>query len=179
MEPKHLRKWTRPKYYTGATWDDYYVFLSRHRDSDLIEQSNFAVALKALGEESRIDREGYRYDRVTGETENVIVARASHFLVGWCELLLIHESDSTSLALADAMAERIENYPILDEDDHSAREWDRACETWEHFTLRDRIHALSRYVDAGAILNARFSDLSKVLDRVDDNGSLTQYLAGD
>ena len=56
--PKHLKRWERPKDYFGAEWSRYYsADVGQSRDSDCLEQSNFAVMLEALG----------------GETETVVV----------------------------------------------------------------------------------------------------------
>jgi hypothetical protein len=72
---------------------------------------------------------------------------------------------------ADVQCERLEDYPILDEMDWSEREWDAACEVWEHAGLRERIECCSR---AGiSIFAARRDELPQ-----DDNGSLRDYLLG-
>ena len=72
---------------------------------------------------------------------------------------------------ADVQCERLEDYPILDEMDWSEREWDAACEVWEHAGLRERIEYCSR---AGiSIFAARRDELPQ-----DDNGSLRDYLLG-
>jgi hypothetical protein len=114
-EPKYLEKWTRPDSYAGATWYDYFTFLGRHRDSDLLTESNFDAALKALG----------------GESETVVVNRCSHWAVGWVESIMIHESDSKALAIADELAAALSDYPVLDEDDFSNREFEAVLAFWD------------------------------------------------
>lgn len=114
FEPENLKLWTRPDHYAGAQWPDYYVFLGRHRDSDMITESNFDAAMKALG----------------GESETVIIARASHWAVGWVESILIHKDDSAALQIADDLAAQLEDYPVLDESDLSERECEAAHEYW-------------------------------------------------
>jgi hypothetical protein len=48
--PKHLKHWTRPRDYFGAEWSRYYsAGVGQSRDSDCLEQSNFAVMLHELG----------------------------------------------------------------------------------------------------------------------------------
>jgi hypothetical protein len=83
-----MNRWKRPSNYMGETFEEYYVLLGRHRDSDSVSRSNFEVALEALG----------------GESETVLVARASHWAVGWCETLLVDESDSKAFELAPSRA---------------------------------------------------------------------------
>jgi hypothetical protein len=152
--PKHLKRWSRPPSYFGAQWPDYYsAGVGQSRDSDCLEQSNFAVMLAALG----------------GESETVIVVRESHWAVGWVDWIAIHESDNAALAKADAQCERLANYPVLDEEDWSRREYEAQCETWENAGLQGRIEYCRR---AGvSIFAARRSELPR-----DDNGCLGELL---
>lgn len=95
-----MKKWSRSENYIGESYYDYYVLLSRHRDSGLVEESNFNSALKALN----------------GESDTVKVIRASHWLCGWIEMILIHESDKESVDKGNEIEKVLESYPILDED---------------------------------------------------------------
>ena len=136
-----LKKWTHPQYYMGETYYDYYVVLSHHRDGDDLEESNFQSALGMLG----------------GESETVIVARASHWAVGWVELLLVHESDTDAIETAQDILNRLEDYPVLDEEDYSQRESDHALEVWAScYSLKERI---ALCVECGlSIFAARHTD---------------------
>jgi hypothetical protein len=107
-----MEKWSRSENYIGETYYDYYVLLSRHRDSGLVEESNFWSALKALN----------------GESKTVKVIRAKHWAVGWVEMILIHESDVKSVDKGNEIEKALENYPILDEDDFFARESEKRDE---------------------------------------------------
>jgi hypothetical protein len=152
----HLHKWTRPAHYIGAEWHEHYsAGVGQSLDSDCLERSNFAVMLAELG----------------GESDTVIVVRESHWAVGWVEWIAIHETDTAALAIADAACGRLEDYPILDEDDWSGREWNAACETWERASLRDRIEYCGR---AGiSIFAARRDEVPQ-----DDQGHLQELLLG-
>jgi hypothetical protein len=132
-EPKHLERWTMPKDYFGSSWPEYYrAGFGRHRDSDCLAESNFRVALKALG----------------GESETVLVIRESHWAVGWIEWIAIHESDSKSLQIADGLIEDLESYPVLNEDDWSELEQETADETWRQcFTPSDRVEYIRKFRD--------------------------------
>lgn len=104
---KHLKLWTRPDSYCGPEYPDYYKFLGRGRDSDILANSNFECALEQLG----------------GETKrNVIVMRASHWACGWVEQILIHKSAKKKLEIAESIAEALADYPVLDDSDFSERE---------------------------------------------------------
>lgn len=106
-QPRHLKRWQLPAYYFGEVWPEYYVFLGRNRDSDNLDNSNFDCALKQLG----------------GESDTVIVVIENHWAVGWVQWIAIHESDESSLMLADDIADKLGDYPVLDADDYSEREW--------------------------------------------------------
>lgn len=125
-----MQKWTRPKNYIGARWEGYYVFLGQNRDSGVLTRSNFRSALAALGGE-------------TGEDDNgiseVVVVWESHWLCGWVEWIAIHESATEQIAKAEKILGRLENYPILDEDDFSMLEEEECAKTWKYMGASDRI----------------------------------------
>ena len=79
----------------------------RNRDSDLLEESNFACALKELG----------------GEGENVEVHRFGHWASGWFEILIVNPNTEAAKE-ALRLEEKLNNYPVLDEDDFSQRRYD-------------------------------------------------------
>ena len=95
-----MKKWSRSENYIGESYNDYYVLLSHHRDSGLVEKSNFNSALKMLN----------------GESDTIKVVRFSHWLCGWVEMILIHESDTKSVDKGNEIEKALESYPILDED---------------------------------------------------------------
>jgi hypothetical protein len=95
-----LRKWEYPKNYFGATWYDYYVFLGQSRESEAWERSNFTCGLNKLG----------------GESDTVIVVREKHWAVGWVESILIHESNIEAQKIAETILQKLEDYPLVNED---------------------------------------------------------------
>lgn len=128
FQPEFISRWKLPPNYGGAEWREYYsAGVGQTRDSDCLEQSNFAAMLRDLG----------------GESDTVQVVRESHWAVGWIEWIAIHQTDEERLRIADENLRRLEAYPILDEDDHSSREWEAAAELWENcYRPRDRAHYL-------------------------------------
>lgn len=117
MTYQHIERWAMPRHYIGEHWAEYYsAGVGQSRDSDCLERSNFAAMLKLLG----------------GESDSVIVVRESHWAVGWIEWIAIHESDHAALQVADETMGRLEDYPVLDEDDWSEREQEDANETWRN-----------------------------------------------
>jgi len=102
-----LNKWTRPDFYTGENHFNSYIFLSRTRDGDLLEESNFHVGLSRLG----------------GESETVRVIRERHWACGWIEWIKIDASDIGAISKAQEMIDDLSDYPCLCEDDLSEREY--------------------------------------------------------
>ena len=125
-----MKKWSRSKNYIGESYNDYYVLLFRHRDSRLVDKSNFQSALKMLN----------------GESDTVKVVRFSHWLCGWIEMILIHESDVKSVDKGNEIEKALENYPILDEDDFFARESEKETEMFDQIKY-DAEHGLYAYWD--------------------------------
>jgi hypothetical protein len=80
--------------------------VSQHRDSDALEASNFAAAVRALG----------------GEGDDVQVVRFRHWAVGWVEEISFRLG-SQAAEIAHVLACALDDYPVLDDDDLSEREW--------------------------------------------------------
>lgn len=139
-EPKNLKRWTLPPHYMGAHWDEWYVVLGQHRDSDIVTRCNFQEALKRLrplGTECEIEVNGFPGSDVV--TATVYVVSESHCLVGWVEWIAVHESNEAALKEADEIVESIECYPILNETALSEMEYKEVNEYWERESLRGRI----------------------------------------
>lgn len=83
------------------------VALSQNRDSDALERSNWSVISS---------------DIMNADRDNVAIESVSHFLVGWVEYLLVRP-DSPAATRAEEWLDRLESYPIADEDHFSALEW--------------------------------------------------------
>ena len=137
-----LKLWKLPRNYTGDEWPEYYVFLSRNRDSACIDVSNFRTALEKLG----------------GESDTVFIVAENHWLCGWVEWIAIHESDTNALTKAEAMQEQIKNYPALDEDDLCELEHETADEVWKNFGDSERIEYVKKHRN-----QFEFSDFADML----------------
>lgn len=103
---------------------------SINRDSDCLAQSNFATALQLLG----------------GESDMVQVHRFGHWACGWYEIILVNPFCEAA-AIAQSIEDRLANYPVLDEDDMSAREYEAYSDAWHSYGWRDFVHALAYKFD--------------------------------
>jgi hypothetical protein len=122
-----LRAWTRPTSYAGADWFDWFSGgVGRSRDSRLLEASNFDTAWKRINAASlhlKIESD----DNCPGGDSCQIVEE-SHWAVGWVRWIAIHKSDTGALAEAELIDEEMSNYPVLDEEDSSLREYEATIE---------------------------------------------------
>ena len=91
-------------------WD---CLLIRNRDSDVLSECNFAVALEQLG----------------GESDSVQIHRFGHWACGWWEALAVQQG-TPAHATATAIAEQLEDYPVLDDDAFSEAEQIAADQIW-------------------------------------------------
>jgi len=102
-------------YYILDDRQDWLVLpVSQTRDSGELDQSNFAQALELLG----------------GESETVEVHRFGHWGSGWFEIIIVRPY-SKAHPLALIIEERLADYPVLNEEDYSQREFDAASEFWQ------------------------------------------------
>lgn len=115
---------------------DWLVAYAIHRDSDTLERSNLRVI--------RDDLESRFPDDVTVET-------FAHFLVGHTEELLVRPGSPAADA-AQEWQDKLEDYPIADEDDFSELETEDALESAAEFvrceypSLREDAETVASYL---------------------------------
>jgi hypothetical protein len=132
---------------------EWLIVLSRHRDSDCLTQSNFESALAALG----------------GEGEHVAIERSNHWAVGWVEYLVVDPAQGEIVAQAQEMRDRLEDYPVLDEENWSKRECDEYMESWESWGRSEYQNALkSRLYDGDNEESERLQLLKEACDDLDN-----------
>lgn len=131
------REWKHPSDYGGFSPDGDYMILSRHRDSYMLDESNWDIARSRLGcepyDEGR-DPETYPSRPASYDW------RAGHWAVGWVEYLMVRRDapESVLIAAADIVCD-LENYPILDESDYSQRQFEAVQEYWRAAGFRERM----------------------------------------
>ena len=91
------------------------------RDSGPLDQSNFACFLDALG----------------GEGETVEVRRFGHWGPGWFEIIIIDPNDVAAQSVAYDCARALQDYPVLNDTDHSIRESEAEMESWSTWAYKD------------------------------------------
>ena len=80
-----------------------------------------------------------------GESEHVQVCRFGHWGPGWIEIIIVDPNHEPTLDKAGGIICALEDYPVLDDNDFSEREYEAAQSTWENcFNERDRIEYLRK-----------------------------------
>lgn len=136
-----MKPWTRPPNYIGANWHGWLVFLSRTRDSSLLENHNFEVALAALKQHAIQIVDALDEDN---ELSSVQVVSENHFACGWVEWIAIHLSSTSAIHFAELLEAKLENYPILSEMEYSQKQLEGYWETWKDCGHSEFIRELER-----------------------------------
>lgn len=110
--------WKRPQNYAGPDYFGTIGVVGQSRDSDTLDRCNFAVAFDRLGGK---------------ETKDVQIIRDSHWAVGWVEALRVNIRNVKRTREALAILAKLEDYPILDEEEFGSMEHEEACETFDFY----------------------------------------------
>jgi hypothetical protein len=111
-------------------------WLTQNRDSEALERSNFECALEALG----------------GESETVEVHRFGHWACGWWEIIAF-KLNSPAHEIALKIQDDLDQYPVVNEDHYSEKEWNEESEYWAGLGLHERIELCGKV--GISIFNAR------------------------
>ncbi len=146
--------------------DDWYIGYTSNRDSGLLEQSNGAAIKEEL------------QPLTEGDDPDVRFERHSHWAVGHVDgfLLRVYKNGAITEAFKKLveLKDRLANYPILNEEDHSKREWEAT-----HKNIEEAAKAYVRHLydspslpdDFVAQLYQWFSDqLPAAIENRDDQG---------
>ena len=130
--------WSQDSYYPGQneTMDSGYSYhetwckiYAHNRDSDLITESNFESYQKLLDD---FIKEHDANGDILDDYEYSI-HRDSHWACGWVEFIVIPALTSKGevteiFKYALSIQGRLDDYPLLDDDDHSSKEYEAAIE---------------------------------------------------
>lgn len=89
--------------------------LGTHRDADVLGESNWSVIEPAM---QAADSFGH-----VSEHAGVVQHTEGSCLNGWNESIVIRVDDAVALKEAMEFVDALQNYPVLDEDDYSGREY--------------------------------------------------------
>lgn len=149
------KKWERPEYYAGFNPDMDYLLYARHRESQLVEESNMAVIrreldkiIAALPQDQRepvptdaaeMEAFGMAKSEATTREFWVYSWRASHPMVGWVEYLMLRGDAPDALKdKAESMLKGLEGYPIADDDHYSDLQTEAIDKYWDGASESER-----------------------------------------
>ena len=135
--------------------EDWFALCSRCRDSQALGESNFDACLELLG----------------GESDTVVVHRFNHWGPGWVEIIIAHPSREEDVL---AIAERLTDSPVLDEEDLSRRESEATAELWDNMGMGDRMDLLKKH---GESIFAARAEGTELYDRAPETYYEVQVLA--
>jgi len=136
--------WKHPQHYFGFSPEGDYLIASKHRESTLLDQSNYRVAMRILSEVSANEAQECQGER---DSQGYIVRpdwvydwRARHSMVGWVDYLMIRKDAPESVLIAAAeIASSLSDYPVLSEDDYINMQYEAIENHWENLSIKERI----------------------------------------
>lgn len=102
--------------------------VTRHRDSDVLTEANWESQLEFFSSFLHVETDEY--------SDDAEIRTFSHWAVGWVEILLINPIYKEKV---EFLIEKLENYPILDEELYSQKMDSYASETWKSMSLCEKI----------------------------------------
>jgi hypothetical protein len=120
-----LQLWERASNYMGDDLSDYYMGPAIGYEKEPLEVSNFNVALKMLG----------------GEGNGVLVGSFGGFGGGY-EQIFVHKDAADKVAILEDIENKLQNYPVLDDDDYSEREMEAQRESYESWAKPDALRII-------------------------------------
>tara|TARA_B100000700_G_scaffold99545_1_gene112030 strand:- start:9819 stop:10352 length:534 start_codon:yes stop_codon:yes gene_type:complete len=129
---KHI--WERPDDYAAFDEDadpvGDYVIYARHRDSSIMDDTNYTEIFRTLSVLANIRK----------QRDKVYDFRANHWAVGWVEYIIVRQDAHPDiLEQAAEYLCALADYPCLDDDTYSERQWDAILDYWERCSLRERV----------------------------------------
>ena len=171
-----LNIWETPSDYVGFDPIGDIAVAAKHRDSDALTRSNYDAAmvrlLAAAGQDAQAITD---WDSDDMDARPAVYDwRAGHWAVGWIDYLMVR-SDAPQAVLNDAqaIADALEYYPVLDEDAWSELEYTEVCDYWAGMSVPERYELIKRFCPENGRKAARRKSLPQ-----DDNGALYEYLRG-
>lgn len=91
----------------------------RHRDSDALDNANFEALRRIVDTACEHEHDAY------------VIEHFSHWAVGWIDELLINPDCAKAIEAVQSAIDKLEDYPLVDENLYSEMEYESACESAE------------------------------------------------
>lgn len=120
---------------------DWLVVATLTRDSDCLSRSNFRCMVKLLGGKGNEGTKGTQ--SING---NLAIEEASHWACGWLQYLIINPAASELINEAESALGRLDDYPVLDEEDWSELETEEANQIWKDcYRTKERVQYIREH----------------------------------
>jgi len=158
-ESKTLHRWTHPDSYAGHEPLGDYMVGGRSRDSDALEESNyrriFADLMEKAVELGQPKNTETDYDE-DNDKQWVYDFRAGHWAVGWVEQVILRKTAPEKLIqFAEEIREKLEGYPVYDDEDFSNLEYEQSNEFWKGSSVKERYEWIKDFAPEVSIFAAR------------------------
>jgi hypothetical protein len=164
-------KWAHPGSYVGFEPSDDYVILTVHRGSDSVSRSNWIEAHTIFDVQEYDGGDSGYADRPP-----VYSWRASHWLVGWVDYLMVRgDAPGDTLIRAAQILDALESYPVLNEDAWGELEMQEAGEAWRNLDLRGRLEVIT-YPDGALPRGVSLFSIRHDYPPCDDQGYIQERL---
>lgn len=118
----------------GIYWGergDWLVFMTRTRNSDVLEHANWEAAQASLP---------------TSEGDGWYIERVSHWACGWVEYLIINPTAKACLRVAAGILDRLVDYPVISDETYAKVEHEAALGVWQNgFDRDDRVAYIRKF----------------------------------
>jgi len=114
LEAQKGSSWNLDSQAENLGWSGVGIGISQHRDSDVMDRSNWRSIIADLGK-----RLGGKDSTNDGLPKSMSVIRLGHWAVGWVEWLTYDTGDAKAAAAVEEWQEKLRDYPLADEDDYS------------------------------------------------------------
>ena len=124
--------------YNGDLDKKVYGFAYQHnRDSDLLTESNWDSIIKEMSRRN---------------SRSIEIMHCNHDLCGWLDYLMINTNHKKAMYRLFCLLKQLEDYPVLDEEDWSRREFEQASEAYDNWASYD-VNRLCVMNDITPLLN--------------------------
>lgn len=145
----YIHRWVRPSNFmnwSDIELEDYYNIYMIHRDSNLIEQSNFICLAKMCG----IKCTATEADHNEGDLNKAFIFGSTCWARGWRSNLMVHHTQKELLDKMEHEAYELTQYSIVDDCHHGDLEYNAIIEYGETFTdsmIKDLLEEVGRSAD--------------------------------
>lgn len=124
------KNWIR---YDETLFESYFPSgVGQHRDSDDLQESNFSTAIELLKKAGCEEEVDYK------------VCLSTCSMVGWQEGIYVHKDSHAAMVMAEINIQ-LENYPVLDDDDYSERQWNSTMQGWNEWGHSEFVEWVANY----------------------------------